>query len=105
MKLAGLLVFINDIHALGLETTHGLYLTSAWYWNKDDASRKWGERFFKKEDRMPSFLQAGDYSAVSFYLRGVKATGTAHGKPIMNWIQTNNVNTFFPAKPAQVPPN
>lgn len=95
MKLAGLLVFIDDIHALGLETTQGLYLTSPWYWNKDDASRKWAERFFKKENRMPAFPHAGDYSAVSFYLRGVKATGTDNGEAMMKWIKSNKVNDFF----------
>jgi branched-chain amino acid transport system substrate-binding protein len=95
MKLAGLLVFINDIHALGLKATQGLYLTSAWYWTKDDASRKWAERFYKKENRMPSFLQAGDYSAVSFYLRGVKATGTDDGEKMMKWIKSHKINDFF----------
>jgi len=95
MKIAGLLVFINDIHALGLEATQGLYLTSAWYWNKDDASRKWADRFYKKVHRMPSFLQAGDYSAVAFYLRGVKATGTDNGDAMMKWIKSHKVNDFF----------
>ncbi|GAB2899286.1 ABC transporter substrate-binding protein [Paralcaligenes ginsengisoli] len=95
MKLAGLLVFINDIHALGLEATQGLYLTSAWYWNKDDASRKWAQRFYKEENRMPSYLQAGDYSAVSFYLKAVKATGTDDGDTIMKWVKSHKVNDFF----------
>lgn len=95
MNLAGLLVFINDVHALGLENTQGLYLTSGWYWDKDDASRKWGERFFEKQKRMPSFLQAGDYSAVSFYLKGVKASGTDDADTIMKWMKSNKVNDFF----------
>ncbi len=95
MNLAGLLVFINDVHALGLETTQGLYLTSGWYWDKDDASRKWGERFYEKHKRMPSFLQAGDYSAVAFYLRGVKASGTDDGDTLMKWMKSNKVNDFF----------
>lgn len=95
MKLAGLLVFINDIHALGLQATQGLYLTSAWYWNKDDASRKWARRFFAQEKRMPSYLQAGDYSAVSFYLKAVKATGTDDGDTIMKWVKSHKVNDFF----------
>ncbi|TAL83994.1 MAG: ABC transporter substrate-binding protein [Candidimonas sp.] len=95
MKLAGLLVFINDIHALGLEATQGLYLTSAWYWNKDDASRKWAKRFFAQEKRMPSYLQAGDYSAVAFYLKAVKATGTDDADTIMKWVKSHKVNDFF----------
>ncbi|NYT62244.1 ABC transporter substrate-binding protein [Alcaligenaceae bacterium] len=95
MNLAGLLVFINDVHALGLENTQGLYLTSGWYWDKDDASRKWGERFFASQKRMPSFLQAADYSAVSFYLRGVKASGTDDTDTLMKWMKSNKVNDFF----------
>lgn len=95
MNLAGLLVFINDIHALGLENTQGMYLTSGWYWDKDDASRKWGERFFEKNKRMPSFLQAGDYSAVNFYLQGVKASGTDDGDALMKWMKSNKINDFF----------
>ncbi|NGM87383.1 ABC transporter substrate-binding protein [Parapusillimonas sp. SGNA-6] len=95
MKLAGLLVFINDIHALGLDATQGLYLTSAWYWDQDDASRKWAERFFKKMNRMPSFLQAGDYSSVSYYLKGVKATGTDDADTLMKWMKSNKIDDFF----------
>jgi branched-chain amino acid transport system substrate-binding protein len=95
MKLAGLLVFINDVHALGLDATQGLYLTSAWYWDQDDASRKWAERFFKKMNRMPSFLQAGDYSSVSYYLKGVKATGTDDADTLMKWMKSNKIDDFF----------
>jgi branched-chain amino acid transport system substrate-binding protein len=95
MSLAGLLVFINDVHALGLETTQGLYLTSGWYWDKDDASRKWGQRFFDKHKRMPSFVQAGDYSAVDFYLKGVKASGSDDADTLMKWMKSNKVNDFF----------
>ncbi len=95
MNLAGLLVFINDVHALGLENTQGMYLTSSWYWDMNDESRKWGERFFEKNKRMPSFLQAGDYSAVSFYLRGVKDSGTDNAETIMKWMKSNKVNDFF----------
>ena len=73
MKLAGLLMFINDVHALGLEMTKGMYLTDGWYWDLNDDSRKWGKRFFEKVKRMPSMLQAGDYSATTHYLNAVKA--------------------------------
>ncbi len=95
MNLAGLLVFINDIHALGLDATQGMYLTSGWYWDMDDESRQWAQRFYEKHKRMPSFLQAGDYSAVSFYLRGVKETGTDDADTIMKWMKSNRVKDFF----------
>jgi len=95
MNLAGLLVFINDVHALGLDATQGMYLTSGWYWDIDDESRKWAERFYEKHKRMPSFVQAGDYSAALFYLRGVKATGTDDADTLMKWMKSNKVDDFF----------
>jgi branched-chain amino acid transport system substrate-binding protein len=73
MKIAGLLVFINDVHSLGLANTEGLQLADSWYWNQDDASRKFAKRFFDKYKRMPSSLQAADYSATMTYLKAVKA--------------------------------
>lgn len=95
MKMAGLLVFINDIHSLGLEATKGMYLTDGWYWNQSDASRAWAQRFEDKIKRKPSMLQAADYSAVSFYLKGVKETGTDDGDAIMKWMKGNKINDFF----------
>ena len=76
-RLAGLLVFISDIHALGLKTTQGLTITDAWYWDMNDESRAWAKRFMAKyENKAPSFTQAGVYSEVSHYLKAVKAAGT-----------------------------
>lgn len=95
MKMAGLLVFINDIHSLGMEATKGMYLTDGWYWNQSDASRAWAQRFEDKIKRKPSMLQAADYSAVSFYLKGVKETGTDDGDAIMKWMKGNKINDFF----------
>ena len=76
MKLAGLLIFINDIHSLGLKTTQGMYLTDSWYWNKDAETRAWSRKFFEKVKRMPSSIQAADYSATLQYLNAVKAVGS-----------------------------
>ncbi|NYT76720.1 ABC transporter substrate-binding protein [Alcaligenaceae bacterium] len=95
MNLAGMLVFINDIHALGLDLTQGMYLTSAWYWNQDDESRKWAQRFFDQHKRMPSFLQAADYSATMYYLKAVKETGTDDADTVMKWMKSNKINDFF----------
>jgi branched-chain amino acid transport system substrate-binding protein len=95
MKLAGLLIFINDIHALGLKATQGMYLTDGWYWDQSDASRAWSKKFEEKIKRKPSMLQAGDYSAVSFYLNGVKATGSDDADTIMKWMKSNKINDFF----------
>jgi branched-chain amino acid transport system substrate-binding protein len=73
MKLAGLLVFINDIHSLGLQTTQDMYLTDSWYWNQTPRRAPGAASFFDKVKRMPSSLQAGDYSATTQYLAAVKA--------------------------------
>ncbi len=95
MKLAGLLVFINDVHALGLDNTAGLYLTTAWYWNQDDASRAWSKKFFEQHKRAPSFLQAGDYSAAKTYLEAVKAIGTDDGDAVMKQLKSIKINDMF----------
>ena len=95
MKLAGLLVFINDIHSLGLKATQGMYLTTGFYWDRTDETRAWSKRFEDKVKRKPSMLQAADYSAVTFYLNGVKATGTDDADTMMKWMKSNKINDFF----------
>lgn len=95
MKLAGLLVFINDIHSLGLKTTQGMYLTDSWYWNKDAEARAWSRRFFEKIKRMPSSVQAGDYSAALNYLQAVKATGTDDADKVLAHMRKTPINDIF----------
>ncbi len=95
MKLAGLLIFINDIHSLGLATTQGMYLTDSWYWNKDAEARAWSRKFFEKIKRMPSSLQAGDYSAALNYLRAVKAVGSDDGDKVLAQLRKTPINDVF----------
>lgn len=77
-KLAGMLLFISDIHTLGLKTAQGLLLTTAFYWDLNDKTRAFGERFAKRnKGRYPSMTQAGAYSATLAYLAAVKKTGSA----------------------------
>ena len=104
MKLAGLLMFINDIHSLGLKTTEGMYLTTGWYWDLNNETRAWGNRFFGKMKRMPSMLQAADYSAVSNYLAAVKATGTDDADTVMAYLKKTTINDMF-AKGGKIMPN
>jgi len=104
MKLAGLLMFINDIHALGLKTTEGMYLTDGWYWDLNNDTRAWAKRFFEKMKRMPSMLQAGDYSAVSTYLTAVKAAGTDDADAVMAQMKKAPINDMF-AKGGKILPN
>ena len=95
MKLAGLLMFINDIHALGLKTTQGMYLTDSWYWNRDAETRAWSRKFFEKMKRMPSSIQAADYSVTLNYLQAVKATGTDDADTVLAHMRKTKVNDVF----------
>jgi len=95
MKLAGLLVFINDIHSLGLKTTQGMYLTDSWYWNRDAETRAWSRKFFEKIKRMPSSIQAGDYSATLQYLNAVKATSSDDPDKVLAQMKKTKVNDIF----------
>jgi branched-chain amino acid transport system substrate-binding protein len=95
MKLAGLLVFINDVHTLGLNTTQGLYLTDGWYWDQNAESRAWAKRYFAKMKKMPSMAQAGDYSAAMTYLNAVKAAGTDDADKVMAQMKKTKINDMF----------
>ena len=75
-KLAGLLVTLAEVNGLGLQAAQGIVLTEGFYWDRDDKSRAFGERFFKRTGRMPSMIHAGTYSATLQYLKAVKAAGT-----------------------------
>lgn len=95
MKIAALLVFINDVHSLGLPTAQGLLATDSWYWDKDADSRAWSKRYFEKMKKEPSSLQAADYSVTSFYLNAVKAAGTDDGDKLMAQMKKSKVNDFY----------
>ena len=95
MKLAGMLVFINDIHSLGLKATQGMYLTDSWYWNKDAETRAWSRKFFEKVKRMPSSVQAADYSASLQYLQAVKAIGSDDADKVLAQMKKTKINDVF----------
>ena len=95
MRLAGMIMFINDIHAMGLPATQGMYLTDSWYWNSSDAARAWSREFFKRHKSMPSSLQAADYSAALQYLRAVKATGTDDADKVLAYLRANKLNDLY----------
>jgi branched-chain amino acid transport system substrate-binding protein len=95
MKLAGMIITINDVHALGLKTTQNMYLTDSWYWNQSAESRDWARRFFDKHKRMPSSFHAGDYSATLQYLRAVKAAGSDDPEKIMAQLRKSRFDDMF----------
>jgi branched-chain amino acid transport system substrate-binding protein len=93
-KLAAFLPFITDIHAIGLENAQGLILTTAFYWDMDEGKRAFAERFNKIQGIMPSQVHAGTYSAVTHYLKAVKAAGTADADAVMKKIREMPVEDF-----------
>lgn len=95
MKVAGLLVFINDVHSLGLPTTEGLQLADSWYWNQDEDSRAFAKRFFEKFKRMPSSVQAADYSATMNYLKAVTAVKSTDADKVMEYMKKNKMSDFY----------
>lgn len=95
MKLAGLLLFITDIHSLGLNLTQGMYLTSGWYWDMNPETRAWSKKYFAKMKKEPTMLQAADYSATTQYLNAVKATGTDNGDAVMAKLKSTKINDVF----------
>jgi branched-chain amino acid transport system substrate-binding protein len=83
-KLGGLLVFLTDVNALGLQTANGLVLTEAFYWDANDQTRQWAQRFGKAHNgNMPTMVQAGVYSAVLHYLKAIEAAGSDDPKAVM----------------------
>jgi len=95
MKLAGLLMFINDVHSVGLNAAQGMYVTDSWYWNQSPEARAWSRRFFDKMKRMPSSLQAADYSAVTHYLKAVDALKTDDADKVIAKMKDTPINDFY----------
>jgi branched-chain amino acid transport system substrate-binding protein len=95
MKPAALLVFITDIHSLGLKTAQGLYLTDGWYWDLNDETRAFAKRFFAKMNRQPTMDHAGAYSATLTYLKAVKAAGTTDADKVMAQLKKDKINDMF----------
>jgi branched-chain amino acid transport system substrate-binding protein len=94
-KLAGLLVFISDIHSLGLQTAQGLQLTEAFYWDQNDETRAWSKKFFAKTNREPTMAQAGVYGATTAYLNAIKASGSTDGPVVVKKMKETPVNDFM----------
>ena len=95
MKISGLLMFIDDVHSIGLPAAQGLLVTDSWYWDQNDPSRKWAQRYFAKMGKMPSSLQAADYSATMTYLNAVKAVGSTDSDKVMAQLKKQKVDDFY----------
>jgi branched-chain amino acid transport system substrate-binding protein len=91
-------MFINDIHSLGLENTKGTYLTTASYWDMDEASRAWSKKFKERTGAMPSMIQAGVYGSVLHYLKAVKAAGTDDADKVAAAMRAMPIEDTFTKK-------
>ena len=94
-KLAGIVMFISDIHSLGLKLAQGLIITEAYYWDQNDRTRAFGKKFFERVKRMPTMNQAATYSATLHYLKAVKAAGTKDTKAVLAKMRELPVRDAF----------
>jgi len=94
-SLAALLIFIDEVHAMGLKVTQGMYLTTGFYWDLNGQTRAWGKRFFERNKRMPNMVHAGVYSAVTHYLKAIEASGTDETSAVVAKMKATPVNDFF----------
>lgn len=95
-QLAGLLVFITDVNALGLKATQGLQVTTSFYWDLNDETRAWAKRYFAATGgKVPSMVQAGVYSGVHHYLAAVKAAGTKDPTVVAQKMREMKVNDMY----------
>jgi branched-chain amino acid transport system substrate-binding protein len=103
-RLAALLFTLSEVHGLGLEAAQGTVLTEGFYWDRDDASREFGERFMERTGRMPNMIHAGTYSAVTQYLKAIEAAGTDATEPVAAKLHEMPVEDVF-ARNGRVGPN
>ena len=94
-KLASLAANINDIHGIGLDATQGMVLSDAFYWDTDDQTRAFSQRFYDRLKKMPNMLQTGVYSSATHYLQAVQAAGTTESAAVMQKMRDMPIHDFF----------
>src|ERR1700740_1842551 len=94
-KLVGLLMFDTDVHAIGLKAAQGTYMTTASYWNMDEATRAWSKKFFARTGVMPTMIHTGVYGAVLHYLKAIKAAGTDDPHLVMAKMRELPIEDIF----------
>ena len=94
-KFAALLMFITDVNALGLKAAQGLQFTTAFYWDQNDETRAFSQRFIKEVGHMPTMVQAGVYSATLHYLKAIKALGNKDPLQVMAKMREMPINDFM----------
>lgn len=94
-RIAGMLVYINEIHSLGLEKAQGMLLTTGFYWDMNDETRAFAKRYFSRMKKMPNMSQAGVYSSTMHYLKALQAAGTDSTAAVMKKMKDTPINDFF----------
>jgi branched-chain amino acid transport system substrate-binding protein len=94
-KLVGLLMFDTDVHAIGLQAAQGTYLTTASYWNMDEGTRAWSQKFFARTHVMPTMIHTGVYGSVLHYLKAIKAAGTDDPGKVMAKMRELPIEDVF----------
>ncbi|MGO2242866.1 MULTISPECIES: ABC transporter substrate-binding protein [unclassified Halomonas] len=93
--LASLMVFITDMKSVGLDVAQGTQFVTGWYWDMDDESREWAERFYERVGSMPTMVQAGNYSAVTNYLKAIENTDSDDPADVRTYLMENPIEDFF----------
>lgn len=94
-RVATLLTFITDVHSMGLTQAQNLLLATAFYWDRDEETRKFAKRFQERMGKMPTMVQAGMYSAALHYLRSAEKAGTDAGTEVVAQMKSEPINDFF----------
>ena len=95
MKLATLIMTVNNVESLGLRNTQGLLMSEPWYWDQNDASRAFAQRYFAKMKRMPNGNQAADYSATMSYLKAAQAAGSSEPGKVMEQLRKLKIDDMY----------
>lgn len=95
-KMAAMLLLLTDVHSLGLQVTQGTFLTTPYYWDLNDQTRAWSEKFAaRRKGQRPTFMQIGVYEAVRHYLQAVEATGTDEAEKVMAKMRATPIESAF----------
>ena len=103
-KLVAMLMSITDVHGVGLDAAKNMNFAETFYWDMDDETRKFSQRFFKELGKMPTALQAGQYSAVLNYLRAVEKSGSDQAEVVMKTLREMPIQDAF-ARNAKLRPD
>ena len=94
-QLVAMLVFISDVHALGLDLAQGMTFTTGFYWDRTGETRAWSRRYFARMQAMPTMIQAGTYSAVTHYLQAIETAGSDDGPTVAAQMKQLPIHDFF----------